>query len=141
MATRAMIGSTLYKDGYADADLEVYPNGNKVSKLKYAYFASVPMKYYRFNGATGVISEVSYDGATTNNLNSSTWPSGLSVEDGKLVMNGFEYASVAKQIIECVGDSTVYVDGDNKLTLVSGMDTEHTGIYGDSKLDITGTTT
>ncbi|MBE5934520.1 MAG: hypothetical protein E7262_01845 [Lachnospiraceae bacterium] len=145
-ATRVLEAHKQYKNSYeGDTGLEMYLNVALLEDYKYAKIATVPTNFFRYYEDLNKLCKVSYDGRVEIALTEDTWPEGLSIVDNKIVMNGFEYVTVAEKVLDIFGNGNIIVEGKNTLKTASGIADgsggEFNGIYCSGALDIGGSAT
>ena len=136
--TELIEGSTVYADTDTPSDIIDYPSIDSLASYKYIKIGEVPTYYYRYTNKK--LYKVSKDSTKPEELNSTTWPKGCSVtEDGKLVLNGFNFVTTANKVIDIVGEANVLVSGINTIRNVCNTVNNSYGIYSDSIINITST--
>ena len=120
-----------------DANTVVYDSAN-ITDYKYLEIKAVDSYYYRFDGTS--LYKVKKDNSVLAPLESTSMPTGLSIENNKLVLNGFNFATTAEKILDMVGETSMVVEGDNTLTSVDSNQSCY-GIYANNNLNITGINT
>lgn len=138
MSTELIKGSTVYADTYTPSDIIDYPSIDSLASYKYIKIGGVPTYYYRYTN--NKLYKVSKDSTKPEELNSTTWPKGCSVTDGKLVLNGFNFVTTANKVIDIVGEANVLVSGTNTIRNVCNTVDNSYGIYSNSIINITTST-
>ena len=130
-------------ESYTESDLERYPilSADNISTYKYVEIGQVPNYYYRYKDNN--LYKVSKDSSTETLVDSD--PSGCTVVDGKLQLNGFNFVTTAPKVIDIVNTdasvgTSIEVLGENNLVNVSRIEETNT-ICSENNLTINGTGT